>query len=584
MSEIKNISLSYGGFANDYVNSQLKFITTIKRHIMNNETIPDFNELTEENLITVLNKLISLTNDIYDINQFNRLCEDIITMADTMKSKSLYDESFYESLNKLNDELYKLFITKLYSNLYIKEDSGLFALGKLHMVYEALSTAMNYCRNICEPARVVKIIAIKNPSINESSIMNTTSYKIYSAHSPNGTNIVGKHITRLNPDCIINSLIDPNIRCDELLGKLPILCEYFNSIKSKLNNDNVELFKSAINNSYNKLISNNTGLNLLNENLKSIYETISNIECVDYESYKPINEMKCYIESMMNTVTSRISQNTLSDNINESYDILGEMGLSFVYNFSEDLSGDGEIDAFNEACEKYVSEDLYDDIIQCMTEGLTDYLVDPFKRAADRHENIKDYNMNAKLDRKSREEQRKNDKKDREEVRKAERKDRKMQAKIERDTRRAEQREEKRQQRSEQRKRNIDTFIYKNKVIAMTDPNARKMMRLFKSCVAALVGAGTGAALFGKQSALLTAALGFLAKYSSLNTSSSLQRSEIANYIQSEIKVMESKIDDLERAGDIKNKAKLMRLKSKMETTYRAMVHCLPSGELTYLT
>lgn len=135
------------------------------------------------------------------------------------------------------------------------------------------------------------------------------------------------------------------------------------------------------------------------------------------------------------------------------------------------------------------------------------------------------------------------------------------------------------QEKREQRARDRETIKYKGRILTLTNSTARNAMNGIKRTIRG-IGVGAAVGVVVPQLGLVVGGLSIISAFCRSKFVPSNDKKRIVLDLRTELKIIDDKISDMERAGDTKNKERLMRIKGKMEETYRRLSYNMFSGDI----
>lgn len=560
---LPEIPISYGLGANNLVNDKLKNVVEIKQSLVDTidmTTLDKIKSSSCEDLPTVVNNVISMIDNLFKNHSSNEIYISAISFINGMINIILSKDCPGDLIPSL--ERLRLIVSNEYSKTTTNPDSS-----KLSITADCIknidSLIFKY-KGVNETAPIInidKINEIKNNECNESIILSTSSHKIYSSDNPNGSNIVGRPVQSNHPDELLRNMIDSE-NDEQYINRLSNISKYFDFYKldtdHTIDSDDIEKIIAFIKYTYTKFITNNTALSKLKDAISeslNIVSTYSN----DYQSLSTLEKYKEFVSNMINLIDNRIHINETDNNIDYQTDIITEFGFGFIYEYSDEMSLNEATSFINDL--NSLSDKFIDNYMMLLSESLNDFKEErKIKRAEEREE------------RRSQIRQQKNQIKDR---RREEKEERRSQLRRDRNQRKDAQKEVNR----DQRKRDIDTIKYNGKVLTLTNSTARNAMNGLKRLISGVV-VGGAVALAAPQLAFAAGMLTIISAFCKSKLVPSADRKRCIMELESELKIIDHKIDDMDRAGDTKNKAQLIRLKGKMEETYNRLGFNISSGDL----
>lgn len=511
--ELKAIPISYGMGANAIVNDKLKRVEEIKQSVKSDDI--DFSILEKvkscscDEIPNILNSIISNIDIDMSVKKFISLISLINGLINIINTRN----ACIDICDKLEILIEK--INEIYKKNSIENESTL--VNNVNQCISNLHSLIYKCKNVHEKADVIDMSKINEIQLrvhNESVVLSTTSNKIYSENSPNGTNVVGLNLFPKNPDDNLSNIINSDSD-EQFMNRLNNIKKYFDMYKLNIDSCDINKIKNLVIFTYSKFITNNTGLSKLKEALLNSIMVIDNSRVNDFESRNSIIEFKEFINDYIQKIDNRIQMNESDETIDYESDIMTEFGFGFIYEYPIDMSLDEAVAFDNEL------SNLSDRTINEYMAGLTEAM-DVYKQ---------------------------------------------------------EEKMKRKQEKREQRSRDRETIKYKGRILTLTNSTARNAMNGIKRTIRG-IGVGAAVGVVVPQLGLVVGGLSIISAFCRSKLVPSNDKKRIVLDLRTELKIIDDKISDMERVGDTKNKERLMRIKGKIEETYRRLSYNMFSGDI----
>lgn len=527
MDNLKPISLTYGLGADQVFNDRFKRVSSIQKGISADEI--DFSILDKikecdcDELSNIIDNISSIIDSNISFSKFISLVSLLNGIGAIINMKKCYS-SVSKSLESLIEKVITIY-NSFCSNPDIDTDSISDAFNKC---ISSLRSIIYESKNIHEKADVIsykKLYEIEtNPCNEAAAILSTTSGKIYSETNPNGTTIFGRSNTFKHPDEMLNEILISESD-EELIVRLPNIKKYFDRYKLNIDGDSIVKIWNVIKYVYNRLITNNTGLRKLRSELNDLSSILDTSKIDDFTSYDSIELFKEFIDKYITKIQNRIASNE-NDNVEYENDIMTEFGFGFIYKYPEDMSLDEAVSFTNEL-NSIPNKDIYE-YMSLLQESIREM----------------------KKEDKYRRKQEKKEKKYRE-----------------------------KEEKKEQKKRDRDTIKYGGRVLTLTNATARNAINSIKRIIRGITIGGP-VAVVCPQMGVFVGAMVILGGFCRSKLTPLQEKKRCILDLKAELEVIEHKIDEMDRAGDVKNKAQLIRMKQRMEELYNRFSYTLTSREM----
>ena len=373
MDNLKVIPLSYGVGFSDTVNNKLKKVIEIKNSL--NSKCIDFSIIDKikncdcyeiKNIIEVISSSI----DDVELKRFISQISIINSIINIVNTRKCYDDNTCDKINILIDKL--IATHEKFSNENKINDAENLIISKC---ISDLKTITYKCRNIDEKADMINldnINKLNTRDFNESVVLSTTSEKIYSENSPNGTNIVGRNTFKKNPNDLLNDIMTSDSD-EQFINRLRNIDKYLDMYKLDIDDDDLDKIEDLIKYSYDRLIDNNTGLDKLKQVLLDAINDVKVIKYNDFESSIGIDDFINFAHEYINKIQNRISSNE-NDGIDYKTDIMTEFGFGFIYEYPNELLDESQIELFINDLNETITDDFSLDLMNSLNE------VDSYKK------------------------------------------------------------------------------------------------------------------------------------------------------------------------------------------------------------